>query len=177
MVWILPLFIIVIMVFSAFGYFINDNRQAAYDYNGFKFTQQQNYWLLTIDGKNIPFQYHPTDLERINSSTIQLSDDVYLTYDPEMPGLSYVDLVRLDLSEFLSDKNVYSGVSKPSNGTLPLVICGSVNGTVIELALGNESIILGNGNCYTLQAESNYDLARVSERFKYQVLGVMNASS
>lgn len=175
MTWLLPALIIVIMVFSGLGYFAGDNAGSADDYNGFSFTQRTNDWV--IDDLNVAVPFHPVELEYIDCPEINLSDEVYLTFDPDIPGLDYVDLIRLDLSEFLSEKIVYAGVSTPANISLPVIQCGAVNGTVINLAVGNESVIKKDNDCYTLQGSSTYDLVRVSERFKFTMAGIMNASS
>jgi hypothetical protein len=84
----------------------------------------------------------------------------------------------LELSEFLADRTIYAGISKPANLTLPVIQCGAVNGTVINLAVGNESAIIKDDlfDCYTIQGSSTYDIIRVNERFKFTVMGIMNAS-
>jgi hypothetical protein len=182
-VWVLPAFIVFIMVFSVF--MVGNTGTGQSKYNGYKIKYLENGFEIEAGKTQIFSQYHPADMEIIKAPAVSSFDftgkQAVLTFDPEQKNLEYTDYARYDLSKFLNQIGVQTigATTKQSNYTMPVADCSdaTANITIIKFAQSNETKITKEGFCYILESAYPADAVRVETRFKLTIIGVMNASS
>ena len=180
------MFIIAVMVLSTFGFILSFNTQTPdqqLDYNGFKFRIVDNQWTTKVDGQEYAFYFHPLDMNiqvpGDVKSTINTAPKIYLTFDPEITELQYVDLARFKLSQFLTNlgKNVENAVLNQTElYDLSTITCqnASAQSTVIQFKELNQSkIFIESDYCIRISAFTSADFVKHAEGIIYTLLGVI----
>jgi hypothetical protein len=178
-------FIVLSMVLSIFGIFIDNQSQSIPDYNKHSFKVIDNGYKTKINGTYKEFRYYPADLENINLSSgilsqIQNSQAIAFVFDPEdniTDNLLYIDLIRYEM-ESQVDKPVYFGVSKNSTKyPLSVVNCSSAT-DYLPIIMINSSADTGfyitedNPYCIIMNARLKNILA-AKDRLLYAYYGIM----
>ena len=175
--------IIAIMVFSAVGFYYADRQDLAPGYNGFRFKLgANNEYLLKWNKEQIPFTYHPTELEGLaidaNAMAMLNSPVLLLTFDPTIEPTA-VEIVRYRIAQRLYEQRgvqLQFGVAV-HNSSYPLPFADCDNATaalpVLEIAVRQPEGIQATENCVRLSAPSGSSLQALGERVEYSLLGVM----
>ncbi len=181
---LMPLFIVVIMVMSAFGYMWGSSSSSL-DYNGFKIYQPETGgFMLKLDaGTRILFRYFPSDLEWINStpgiSERFSSPMIYAAYSPETDYIESFAQVQYNLGQVLSKAGksyAQPAFTMENEYNLPVVSC--TNATqyvpVVVFELSSQTEIRESMGCITVSAKNREELLQAYERLLYTILGVMS---
>ncbi|MBT4824066.1 hypothetical protein HN695_03190 [Candidatus Woesearchaeota archaeon] len=154
-------------------------------YNGFKIKTDGISLQTKINGEWVDFGYSPSNLDDMDVSseamlTLENSNMVYFTFDPEDKLLSDIELTRMILGESLEKNfNIYapSGVTEQIEpyAALPLIDCSNATSTipVVYFKYLNETKISIENNCIYVYAQSGYDFEALTERIKYGLYGVI----
>ncbi|MCK4522245.1 MAG: hypothetical protein KAU20_06730 [Nanoarchaeota archaeon] len=178
----MSLFIVAIMVFSVAGYMIGRGSSESTEYNGFKFTRKNNYWVTDINDIEISFDYFPTEVENINISSriidrIKNSREVDITSDFNNSFKEGISLAHLKLSMILSNINIYVRKGFTANNTydMPVITCEDATDfiPVILFEKYNKTGVYEDGNCIIVRAKSEIDFIAVKDRILYSVFGII----
>jgi hypothetical protein len=177
--------------------FFQDTR---YTYNGFEFVKnpEMQTWFTTFRIRDqiypLPFHYGPRDLEdiptNIDKEQLLNSEFIYLSLPP-MEGEDAADIRRLALAavevgKIIGTKNgIYdiptkAALTRPTDeedtADIPIIGCGAATETtgVIIFQIGSYTSVYENSdNCYIVQGPTGVDVLRASDRFVYELLGIM----
>ena len=151
----------------------------------YEFTRnQQNslvYYSLDIDNKKVNFYYLPYEVEYINISpeivdSIKESNQLYLTFNPEdQESLRFIDLVRFDLSETLSNKYLINGILEKNNELYRLPYLNCENATeftpVIKFIESNTTEVFKKDNCINIKSRAA-GFIKIRDKIIYSLYGV-----
>jgi hypothetical protein len=176
------LFILFIMIFSAFGlvlYYATPPNPPL-EYNGFKFTVLPSGFKSKIDGVDRQFLFFPQDIEYVS-----LSDEVKsalnrpvwtVAYNPQDVRNSTLGEAQYYLEFHLSDKKtIERALTNVTTESLPQKSCADATEAqpVVLIEFANETGVFVDNNCVRISSLSDLDLVRSVERVVYHVLGVM----
>ena len=181
--WVMPAFIVFIMVFSVFAIMLRGDSGISTKYNGHKVKPIQDGYEITAGNIKIYTGYHPEQMEDLNVAVINqydlLGKKAVLAFDPNQSNPQYSDYARFQLAKFFEELGIKSssGVTI-ENSTMPYVNCDTLdeNSFAVLFLEGNETKITIKENCYTLEAAYPQEMIRVENRFKLAISGVMNSS-
>lgn len=182
---LVPLLLVAIMIFSMFMYGSGEGGGSTIKYNGYKIKEYEVGYYVEIDGKNALFQYPPPLLEDINitgyAGLFETAPVFYISYDPDSDFVQEFALSQYRLEgELYKVKRIYveKGLTKVADeATLPEITCANATQhiPVIEFVEGNETIInILGGNCMRAISSSKTDAARLEDRIKYYLYGIMD---
>lgn len=167
---------------SILGYAILGGDQSV-NYNGFKFKRTQTGWETKIQGNNVQFHYHPTELENINlnstiTETIKDKKMLYLTFDPDAEEISFIDLARFDIVNTLfNNLDIYAESATTKNSTYGFSIINCSDATssvpVLMLTKSNLTEFDKQDNCILLKAKTGPEILALKDRLLYSLLGVI----
>lgn len=182
---IITIFTGLIMITSIIGFLGNGNDDPnAVLYGNYSFSQVQGTWITQVNDQKTVFYSSPYDAEKFNITqdaiqAIKNSPAVYVTFDPEIKDIQYIDIARFDLAEDLKNKfNIVmlSGISSMST-VYPLEIIDCNNATakvpVIYFKEGNKTEVSYFGNCLVLEAPSSQLNLRLKDRLMYGLYGII----
>ena len=149
-------------------------------YNGFPIRVINQQFLVNVQGKDYTFSVYPSDLEYIevplHAKELLNAEVLTVTYDPQSDQPESLGEAQFYLEDQLKEVRIIDRAVLNNTG-LALEQKSCANATlgqpVIELREGNESRIAVENECIIVTAIDNPDLARLTERVVYQVLGVM----
>jgi len=179
------IFIVAIMVLSGIGYIWTGNEGSELSYNGHDFLLQGNKFYTQISGSYAEFDFHPSDLEYLNTSPevmdyLRNVRMLYITFDPDSNFVQGFELARLRLQTDLPEHmNIFpvTGVTKNSSvySNFPIVTCdNSTTFTpVLYFTEGNATAIIPDETCIILQVRDRYDITAVTDRLLYGIYGVI----
>ncbi len=174
----LALFIAFIMLTSTIGYvFKGDSKEK---YGDFSFSRGDDQrWHTKINGKQLAFNYFPSELERINLSNeiidkIKNTNMVYFTHDPENRYSGDIALLK---EMFWPYFRIYANSGLTVNNTLGLPIVGCNNATntlpVIYFKESNQTGFYLDNNCIIYELRSEDDFTALKERLIYALFDVI----
>lgn len=162
--------------------------EVGYVYNGFSFVKYENLWYSQL-AKNatvfdVSFNYDPKSVEDIPVEGSLMRDFVedkriYITFDPTGNYLSYVGVANYGLSRSLAwafgynmtagcTKNVTSACQKAG-----VVLCGEPDKAVIYFKEANETKVMLDGTCVTVQG-AGPEIVRAKDRLLMRWYGMMD---
>ncbi|MBN2421935.1 hypothetical protein JXB41_01800 [Candidatus Woesearchaeota archaeon] len=177
---------------------LNKETVETYTYNGFEFKKMGDIWFTQVRGVkgqlyDIPFYNDPKSLEDlyVEGKAVDILAH-YQKYDGElyitlMPNLSSkVVLGTIEFARILGER--YSMANIPTHSAFyeppedydnqtPVVKCDIVTSKtgVIWMREGNETkVFTTENNCIIVQFKDDEDAVRVSDRFGYAMLGIMD---
>ena len=174
--------IVILMVSSTAGFIFGRNQGATTKYNGYKFTYQNNGWTTKIDGQQIQFHHHPSDLENIT-----LSDDIvnvlnvprgYLTFEAG-ENLQYIDMTRFEfitaMKKYFNTEIISGTLYKTDAYDFPIIDCVNVTEQipVIKFISANETKITINENCVIAEGEFESEFLKIADKILYKLFGVV----
>lgn len=192
-------FVLFVLVVFALTLFFTREEHESYTYNGFEFAQVQQgadtLWVTQIQVRgqlyNIPFYYHPSEVEDVlfeEGLADAIVDNparpnmVYIAFDPDAgsrPVVGGVEISRLLGTRYnLLNMNVQSALTRTDNTTQvdsPIKTCAdAIDGVlVIVYEQSTTNAIVHEGNCVRMQYKTPEDSIRVSDRFAYELLKIM----
>ncbi|MFH1770891.1 MAG: hypothetical protein ABH828_05045 [archaeon] len=186
-------FIIVLIIFAGFIYIqkkIDDKKINKDSYNGFSFgyDEYNKLWITQINWNNklynIPFYYHPTDLEKIvvqnNVENIILRNkpsDIIISVPSD--SSSEIALAGIEISKITGTR--FDVLNIPTTSALsekvegfPFADCrhSSQERVVIIFKKSDKNYISGEENCITLEFKQNQSI-QVADSFSYHLLKIM----
>ena len=174
--------IVILMLSSTIGYVFKGNSNKKYGDSSFSRTDDGT-WYTKINGKQIAFNYFPSDIEDINLSNeiinkIKNTSMVYFTYNPENNYREGIAVINLELTNILlRDFKVYSANGLTKNNTFNTPIIGCNNATtlipVIYFNESNQTNIYLNNNCIVLNGRTGNDFLALKERLLYGLFGII----
>jgi hypothetical protein len=181
---LVPLALVALMILSICMYGPEGEGGTTVKYNGFKITEFESGYHAKINDKDAFFSYTPQTLESINvtgyKGIFASAPMVFITYDPDSDFVKEFALSQYRLEgELYRVINMYveKGLMSSQEGTnLPIITCANATQhvPVIEFVEGNETIItILGGNCMRVIARTKNDAARLEDRLKYYLYGVM----
>jgi hypothetical protein len=178
------LFIVFIMVFSAFGVifygFASPSNKLRY--GEYKFSVVQGGFAVTINNKNYVFQHFPGDLSSINvtSDIIEMLKNtkmLYLTYNQNQSMVGEIAATEFQFQSDLQNVGIFgaTALTTPNEYGLPTINCDNATRfvPVIDFREANETAINSQGNCIILNAAYGEDFSRMTDRLLLGMLGVM----
>ncbi|MFH1276014.1 MAG: hypothetical protein ABIH82_02795 [Candidatus Woesearchaeota archaeon] len=175
-------FIIIVMVLSVggiigSGFNSSQSEEAPFtEYNGYKIYQYGAQSQVQIAGQTYTFQYSPVELENltmpINVLTWLNKEKIYLAYDPQS-NMSINQQLQFIGFAFYQNGIIpqQACTTEEGCGDIPIINCE--NDGIILLS-STENIITKDNKCLVLEAENTNELQKMTERFVYGFLGVMN---
>jgi len=164
----------------------NSNR---YVYNGFTITKHEFGWAATVYANKQPhivYLHHgPKEVEDIKSENLKdkilNSKQIYATFNPSMPGppttFAIIDIVKVTgtNSEWGIFKIPTKATITESDGINEVKTCADATSdiSVILLKLGDKTEIYSEGNCIIIEAETEEDIVKASNKLVYELLGVI----
>ena len=188
--WII-LVVTVVAIAVIFAVFIatreNENELT---YNNFEFINVDGLWqtkwerdgqLYVIDFRHNPEQVEDVPVEGTTDIRFQL-ESIYLTIDPSEErdrATAYVSIAAVELGRKLVtpfERQVVTACTV--NETIacwdrPIITCDNTNKTVIYLKQANETKIILDGNCATIQGQGQ-EIVRAADKALFQWLGIMS---
>jgi hypothetical protein len=189
--------IIVVVMVGFFWYRSYEAKQLEEEnrYNGFDFTPTvAGLWQARIEvGRqpyDIPFYYHPRDLENIPVDSNAVAPvyarprEIYVSLDPDsgsLPAIAGVEISRITGTRYnifnIDTRGVLS--RQPDNKVeLPVMNCANAtpDKVVIQFIPARQNVIVRSGsneNCVLLNYVTANDSIRVADRYAYMLLKVM----
>jgi hypothetical protein len=169
---ILGIILIVVMFGSVFGIIVNsfgDKSSSEITYNGFKFTNQNNYWYTQIGNLEFLFKYLP-DKEDNNSKTelkplSNYPGKILYLYSEDYE--SEIEIYR-NVEPYIQRKQ-YACLDEIScNGDYPVKDC-SENFIIIKES--NETKIYQEENCVFILGKKE-NLAKLTDEFLFEITGI-----
>lgn len=176
--FILPLFIVFIMVFSIFGYMANRSDDSEkIQYKGYKFIKTDQGWVTYKDDKKIIIQNNPLDLEiqepKITFQELSSAQKIYLTFNPEenlyQAINSFIQQIKPLLGTFT--QACTKDVSKCSD--LPIKTCSDATDSIkiIQIQEKEPTKLEYNNNCLIIQGK-NEDLVKAIDKLTLILNGI-----
>jgi len=178
----MSLFIVAIMTLSVLGYMIGRNGEDVTTYKSFKFFKSNNMWATKIDGKNVLFHYHPSQVDYMNISPsiiekINNSLQIYQTSDENSNNKQAIALAQFEIVQQLSLMNKFfvNGFTAENQYNLPIITClnATENIPVLMFTKYNETTVEDENNCIYVKARSDNDFIALKDRILYGVLGII----
>lgn len=170
--WIIGGILILIMMGSTFGIIVNSFGTKTdvnkVTYNGYKFTNQNDFWTTTIGSYKFIFKYNPTQVERIDSNLSYLTSysgiPVYISSEDYVSEVEIYrnlgNIVQRFQGACLSEKNC------PENW--PIKDCSN-NFIIIRKA--NESNVYQNQSCVFIEGKEE-DLTQLTDESLFKILSI-----
>lgn len=169
--------LIFIMLFSVLGYSFRRGEGSSIkkiNYNGFEFTEQDNFWILNIEEFNFVFKNNPQQVEKIKGEL------KYLTNYYEKPLYIYSEdnNAKLEIYRNLLYQNQIVQRIQPACletdnkleecENLPVKNCEN---NFIVIKESNESKIIQNESCVFIQGKEE-NLTEITDEFLFKILGI-----
>ena len=172
---ILGFFLVFIMFFSVAEYAFLSNPDTptnpeanSINYNGFKFTPQNGYWILNKDGTNFIFRYNPNQVEMTNSSLNNLESYKNKPLFIKTQNLASESELRTNLAPFVN------GIIITDNekcGDNTIIIAGGTESPPLQNPLKNQSRIYQKENCVYIESAGS-DSIKLTDEFLFQILEI-----
>ena len=180
-IWVV-VFIALLMLTSTIGYVFKGGSKEKY--NDFSFSRTDDgRWYTKINGKQLVFNYFPSDIEDINLSAeiidkIKGTRMIYFTHDPENRYREDIAMVNLELADVLwNNFKVYAmnGLTKNNTFNIPIISCtnATITAPVIYFKESNQTQIYLNNNCIVLSGKTGIDFLALKERLIYELFDVI----
>jgi len=180
----ISVFTALIMITGMMGFLSGGDDQAEITYGEYGFNQIQGMWITHIDEERVEFYSNPFDATRFNISNDAIADikgapGVYLTFDPDVRDVGYIDLLRLELSDDLMTKYGIIAISAVSefdpNYPLPIIDCNNASAQVPVIYFKNAEKTDTSyfANCLALEAPSAQIHLLMKDRLMYGLYGII----
>ncbi|MFH1511704.1 MAG: hypothetical protein ABIF10_08495 [Candidatus Woesearchaeota archaeon] len=178
------LFIVFIMVFSAFGviFYGFSAPETKLQYNEHKFTVTEKGFKTKVGAKTYTFGHYPQDLERISLDQgvidwLKTTKMVYLTYNENQSTVGQIAAAQFEFQKGLKDAGIFGIVTmtKENQYGLPVITCDNATSfvPVFEFREANETQIVEESSCIILEAGYGEDYYMLTDRILYGILGIM----
>lgn len=173
--WSMGLFLIFIMFFSVVGFaFSNftspeeeniDDYNNFVNYNGFEFTEQNEFWVLNQNNVNFIFRYTPNEVPKINSELKNLNNynekPLYISSE----SIKAESEIYTNLFQFA--ERIQNACLEECDENLPIKTCED---NFIIIKEGDEKIVQDN-NCVFITGKTE-NLIKLADGFLFKILGI-----
>jgi hypothetical protein len=165
-----------------------EESEINYMYNGFSFVYLDNLWYTQIKRKDdaiidVPLHFSPKDLEEVPiTGTLDkrfYQEEIYITFDPDETGLTYVALSTAELSLNLAKGIEVMPIASCSKNETdackdrPIVNCDDKEKAIVYFKKGDgEGRIRLRGNCVELIGDE-WEIVKATNRFLFYLYHVM----
>lgn len=184
---VIGIIIAAIMVMSILGSW-EGNYVRLDKYNEYKFKLKDDKVITEINGKEVFFDYHPSELENLSISpaAVQMFKDaimIYLTFDPDDEYITEIEKGRMDFAGFNNEFRKYVMVGVTANSTdyqlLPIITCQNATTYIPVIYLRKapenaEAIVWNDGTCVHIEANYGFEFNAFKEKIRYILYGIMN---
>lgn len=169
--WVVGVVLIFIMFFSVLGFSFkseehNNNKKIIY--NGFEFVEQNNFWILNIEGIIFVFKNNPNEVEKIHSelnSIEKYSGEPLYVYSESTEAELEIDI---NLRQIVLRKQNACINEEDCIGNFPIKTCED---NFIIIKEDNETMVTQEGNCVFIQGPQE-NLTKITDSFLLRILGV-----
>lgn len=163
--------LIIVMLFSTLGYAFqgeDEEKSRKINYNGFEFSEQNNYWILEIGGFTFTFKNNPNEVPKITSELNKINNysgkPLYLVSENKDVNSEIYN----NLGEIVQRMQLACLEGEECGGDLPTKNCESNLIVVRESEIIN---IAQENNCvYILGPVEN--LTQITDEFLLKIIGV-----
>ena len=163
-----------LLVLSTLGYSLlsgDRDEKSKQKYGGFEFVKQNNYWTLTIEGKEFYFQYLPQEVDNVS---------VLGFYNLQNYANKVLYLINLDSSagqEILNNLGIYvlraqEACLEEANCSEDLPIKNCTDNLIIfeqeQISTDNKTQVYQDANCVYISG----DYVRGADAFLYRIFGI-----
>ena len=172
LVYILGFGIIMLMVGSVLSLWVFKEEQntetTTYEYNGYKFVDSNNGYIININNKNIAFNYLPNELEDIEAEGFNfVNNKYYILFDPaELNEGSYEVTKIKAILNYFSILGVPACVKDEGCSNIPIKDCSA---DAIYLKKESDKIY-NQDKCIVLSYDNS---GKIIDLFFYKALGVV----
>lgn len=183
---LVSLFIIAIMVLSAFGFMLSYQTSQAEkleDYSGHSFKKTAKGYLTEVNSQKLYFDYYPGDLEQINitddaKAILSQAEVLLITYDPNSDFAESIAEKEFDLEQKTGKTGkpfIAKGLTNTTGYALPKITCNNATAEmpVIYMKRGKKSEIKTDENCVIIEAETESILNAFYAKVLYTIFGVI----
>jgi len=188
--WIILLVSVIVIAAIFAVFFLTRADEGKVTYNNFEFVNIDGLWqtkweregqLYILDFRFNPEQVEDVPVEGATDVRFQL-ETVYLTIDPSEEKLqetAYKSVAAIELSRKLTDpfyRTVVTACTRNETEACserPIVTCENTNSSVIYLKKADETKIILDGNCVTIQG-TGQEIIRAADKALFQWLGIMD---
>lgn len=181
----------VIAVVIIFLYFVpvdtpEDKIEDTYFYNNFEFVKENGLWSTGIQTENDIYKlyvhYGPKELEDVKSDKVDrmlfMNKTMFLTFDPKSEQQAYIAVAAAEAGSSLYrvlGAEVHASCLQNDSACVDryIIDCDTTNRPVLKLIISNETYVDLDDNCVTI-AGNGTDLIRATDKFLYQMYGIMN---
>lgn len=177
---IMGLFFVGLMIFSLIAG--NMSGSDIDKYNDVSIRLDQQGVSARIDGEWIPFSYHPSSLEYIETdegvNEILSKNQLYFTFNPEDNYIQGIEFMRLGLQEYYNGVGslMQIGVTEVNQYyNFPTIGCENATSEMPVLLVeeSNETKIVVEGNCVIAYGSTDTEFVALRDRIVYGLYGVM----
>lgn len=170
--WIIGGILIFIMLGSTFGYAFyqlgNKSDNGSVEYNGYSFTNENDFWTTTIGTNKFTFKYNPAEVERTDSELNPLSSySGFPVYISSEDYISEVEIYR-NLGNIVQRFQGACLEEKGCKENWPIKSCSN---NFIIIRKSNESRIYQNESCVFIEGKEE-DLTQMTDEFLFKILGI-----
>lgn len=183
---VITLVVVIIIIGFAIFYiynYVNKYKVKKYQYNGFDFVKNGNFWITQIVSNNtlytIELRYGPRDLKEVNVTGNPIDwlklkqkwkvNAAYVTFDPEQKNLTWVAIAASDISTNMAKVlNIIPVAACTKNATQAcynrsIVDCSKRNSLVIFINESNETKLVVDRNCIVVEG-NNKNIVKTADR-------------
>ncbi|MBU0667232.1 MAG: hypothetical protein KKC26_07740 [Nanoarchaeota archaeon] len=139
---------------------------------------------IGIQPYDIPFHYHPKDLEdivveeNIEDKIWAKPKQIFITMSPDVTpneGIAAVEIAKLTGNRYkLFNIPTKSALTKPNNLTISITCMDAKEDVVvINFKKNKQNIVYSSGNCIHVEYVDSNESIRVASAFAYHILKIM----
>ena len=164
--------LIFVMLFSIVGYSFQSNPSEStkkINYNGFEFTNQNDFWILQSQNLNFIFKFNPLQTEGIQASELNSLQD----YSGK-PLYIYSENQNAEIEIYRNLNQVSLGIRKAylqgdeGEENIPIKNCED---NFLIIKENNNSQIIQNESCVFIQGPEE-DLAKITDEFLFRIMEI-----
>jgi hypothetical protein len=164
--------LIFIMLGSTFGIIVDsfgaNSDVEKVEYNGYKFTYQNSFWVTNVGNYEFAFKYNPNDVEKIDSELNLLNSYSNLPlYVHSEDYVSEVEIYR-NLGNIVQRFQGACLNNEECKEDWPIKDCSN-NFIIIKKA--NESRIYQNERCVFIEGKEG-NLTQLTDEFLFKIIGI-----
>lgn len=164
--------LIFVMLFSIVGYSFQRNPSEStkkINYNGFEFTNQNDFWVLQLQNLNFIFKFNPLQTEEIPASELNTLQD----YSGK-PLYIYSENQNAELEIYRNLNQIALRIRKAylqgeeGDQDIPVKTCED---NFIILKETNSTQIIQNQSCVFIQGPKE-ELTKITDEFLFKIIGI-----
>jgi len=170
---LIGLIFIFLMVLSTFGYSLSSGDEEAQgseniEYNGYKFTKNNDYWLMDIQGMQFAFHYNPKEVNLIPGNVSYLNSYMGKPLYIQSENGDASSEIYMNLNQ-IAQRIQYACINGSNcTGDYPTKDCDS---NFIIIKEDNITGIEQDNGCVFLQGPEE-DMLKIVDEFLFKIMGI-----